>query len=122
MIPSGIQAGIGYVRVSTHHQDSALQTDALAQAGVERVFEDIGVSGATTVRPGLRDAMDYLREATDSRLDHCRLRQSGDMKDSHLLVARTMLDRNFTAWLRNLGRQRRIPASDLPFCSGAWSG
>ncbi len=55
-------AGIGYVRVSTHDQDAALQSDALAQAGVERFFEDIGVSGATTVRPGLDAALDHLRE------------------------------------------------------------
>ena len=55
-------AGIGYVRVSTHDQGAALQFDALAQAGVERIFEDIGVSGAATVRPGLDAALDHLRE------------------------------------------------------------
>jgi DNA invertase Pin-like site-specific DNA recombinase len=35
---------IGYARVSTAEQDTALQTDALLKAGCERVFEDT-VSG-----------------------------------------------------------------------------
>ena len=54
-------ADIGYVRVSTSDQGVALQADALRQAGVARIFEDIGVSGATTRRPGLEAALDYLR-------------------------------------------------------------
>ena len=37
---------IGYARVSTTDQDPALQLDALRDAGVKRVFEDRGVSGA----------------------------------------------------------------------------
>ena len=43
---------IGYARVSTAEQDTALQTDALRKAGCERVFEDTG-SGAQADRPGL---------------------------------------------------------------------
>ncbi|WP_444978956.1 recombinase family protein [Aeromonas caviae] len=31
---------MGYARVSTAEQDTALQTDALRNAGCERVFED----------------------------------------------------------------------------------
>ncbi|MGC8703757.1 MAG: recombinase family protein [Thiomonas sp.] len=31
---------IGYTRVSTAEQDTALQTDALGKAGSERIFED----------------------------------------------------------------------------------
>ena len=37
---------IGYMRVSTAEQDIALQRDALEKAGCERLFEDIGISGA----------------------------------------------------------------------------
>lgn len=52
---------IGYARVSTAEQDTALQTDALRKAGCERVFEDT-VSGAKAERPGLTAALAYLRD------------------------------------------------------------
>jgi DNA invertase Pin-like site-specific DNA recombinase len=52
---------VGYARVSTteHHLD--LQRDALTQAGCGRLF--IGTaSGAKAERPGLAQALNYLRE------------------------------------------------------------
>lgn len=54
-------ACIGYARVSTAGQDTALQMDALAKAGCARVFQDIGISGARADRPGLGEVMAYLR-------------------------------------------------------------
>lgn len=53
---------IGYVRVSTQDQNPALQFNTLQQAGCVRVFEDRGVSGAKTERPGLAAALSYVRE------------------------------------------------------------
>ena len=53
---------VGYARISTAEQSLALQLDALSAAGATRVFEDRGVSGAKAERPGLADAMAYLRE------------------------------------------------------------
>lgn len=51
---------IGYARVSTEDQVLDLQTDALHAAGCERVYDDV-VSGSTTSRPGLDQALDMLR-------------------------------------------------------------
>ncbi|WP_456316125.1 recombinase family protein [Roseomonas gilardii] len=54
-------AAVGYARVSTADQDSALQLDALLTAGCAKVFED-RASGAHTDRLGLRAALDYARD------------------------------------------------------------
>ena len=51
---------IGYARVSTDDQTLDLQLDALKSAGCEPVFRDTA-SGARDDRPGLRDALAYLR-------------------------------------------------------------
>src|SRR5260221_5896798 len=51
---------IGYARVSTQDQTLDLQTDALKQAGCEKLFTDM-TSGAKSERPGLQDAMNQLR-------------------------------------------------------------
>ncbi len=51
---------IGYARVSTFEQTLALQQDALATASCERVFTDT-ISGAKSERPGLTEALDFLR-------------------------------------------------------------
>jgi DNA invertase Pin-like site-specific DNA recombinase len=52
---------IGYARVSTLEQDVALQLDALHDAGCDRIFED-RASGAKTDRPGLAQALAFVRE------------------------------------------------------------
>lgn len=54
-------ANVGYARVSTVDQNPALQLDALTAAGCAKIFED-RASGARTDRPGLRSALDYVRE------------------------------------------------------------
>ena len=52
---------VGYVRVSTVDQHLYMQKDALKSAGCEEIFEDIA-SGAKTARPGLEEALAYVRE------------------------------------------------------------
>jgi DNA invertase Pin-like site-specific DNA recombinase len=52
---------IGYARISTSEQSTDLQRDALLAAGCIRIFSD-EMSGARADRPGLRQALDYVRE------------------------------------------------------------
>jgi DNA invertase Pin-like site-specific DNA recombinase len=52
---------IGYARVSTLEQDIALQVDALKKAGCDNIFDDTA-SGAITQRPGLTEAISYVRK------------------------------------------------------------
>ncbi len=55
-------ASLGYVRVSTREQHADLQQNALAAAGVTKIFADIGVSGSKTERPELDRLLDQVRE------------------------------------------------------------
>jgi DNA invertase Pin-like site-specific DNA recombinase len=52
---------IGYMRVSTNDQRTDLQEDALKKEGCDQLFSDIA-SGAKTDRPGLEEALSYLRK------------------------------------------------------------
>ena len=50
---------VGYARVSTDDQTTALQLDALRAAGCEAIHED-SISGTTRSRPGLDRALAYV--------------------------------------------------------------
>lgn len=52
---------IGYARVSTQEQTFDLQKDALTKAGCEQIFDDT-MSGAKAERPGLQEALSFMRE------------------------------------------------------------
>ena len=52
---------VGYARCSTGDQSLDLQLDALSRANCDVIFEDHGVSGAATERPGLSQAFDVLK-------------------------------------------------------------
>ncbi|MEZ5508098.1 MAG: recombinase family protein [Gammaproteobacteria bacterium] len=52
---------VGYARVSTTDQDTAMQTDALRKAGCERIYEE-SKSGKSKDRPELNRCLDVLRE------------------------------------------------------------
>lgn len=51
---------IGYARVSTEEQNLDLQIAALERAGCERIYQDRGISGASTNREGLSQALAAL--------------------------------------------------------------
>lgn len=51
---------LGYARVSTSDQTTALQLDALEAANVDALYVDHGVSGATTSRPKLDQCLAAL--------------------------------------------------------------
>lgn len=53
---------IGYARISTEEQNLDLQHGALTAVGCEKLFEDHGVSGSATDRPGLAAALSALSE------------------------------------------------------------
>ncbi len=64
----------GYVRVSTKDQDTGSQRHKLDAAGIhdEAIFEDIGVSGSKSSRPGLNQLLPILQpgdEVVVFRLD-----------------------------------------------------
>src|SRR5437016_7270284 len=52
---------IGYARVSTQDQTLNLQKDALENIGCSKIFTDT-ISGSTTERKGLDEALAYVRE------------------------------------------------------------
>jgi DNA invertase Pin-like site-specific DNA recombinase len=52
---------VGYARVSTRHQNLDLQINALKKVGCDKIYEDT-ISGTTSQRPGLDQALDTLRD------------------------------------------------------------
>lgn len=52
---------IGYIRVSTEHQETARQQEIMCDYQVDRIFSE-RLSGANADRPQLRAMLDYVRE------------------------------------------------------------
>ena len=52
---------IGYIRVSTQHQETARQQEIMRNYQVDRIFSE-KLSGANTDRPQLKAMLDYVRE------------------------------------------------------------
>ena len=52
---------IGYIRVSTEHQETARQQEIMCDYQVDRIFSE-KLSGASTDRPQLKAMLDYVRE------------------------------------------------------------
>ncbi len=52
---------IGYIRVSTEHQETARQQEIMCGYQVDRIFSE-KLSGANKDHPQLKDMLDYVRE------------------------------------------------------------
>ena len=52
---------IGYIRVSTEHQETARQQEIMDSYLVDRIFSE-KLSGANTDRPQFKAMLDYVRE------------------------------------------------------------
>ena len=52
---------IGYIRVSTEHQETARQQEIMGDYQVDRIFSE-KISGANADRPQLRAMLEYVRE------------------------------------------------------------
>ena len=52
---------IGYIRVSTEHQETARQQEIMCDYQVDRIFSE-KISGANADRPQLRAMLDYVRD------------------------------------------------------------
>lgn len=52
---------IGYIRVSTEHQETARQQEIMCDYQVDRIFSE-KISGANKDRPQLHAMLDYVRE------------------------------------------------------------
>lgn len=52
---------IGYIRVSTEHQETARQQEIMTDYQVDRIFSE-KLSGANTDRPQFHAMLDYVRE------------------------------------------------------------
>src|SRR5438552_18405425 len=79
---------IGYARVSTSDQTVNPQTDALEKIGCAKIFTDV-ISGASTERKGLDEALSYVREG--DTLVVCRLDRLGRSL-KHLIETITKLN------------------------------
>lgn len=52
---------IGYIRVSTEHQETARQQEIMGNYKIDRIFSE-KISGANAERPQLKAMLDYVRE------------------------------------------------------------
>ena len=100
---------IGYTRVSTRDQDTALQDAAMAKAGVDRIYTDHGVSGTLASRPELDKALDRL-DRSDTFVVW-KLDRLGRNTRNVLEVIERLIDRGVT--FRSLTEQIDLSAGPM---------
>ena len=82
---------VGYARVSSTGQSLEVQLDALREAGCEKIFSEKRSGTSTTGRDALAEALDFVRDSSDTlivtRLDRLA-RSAGDL---HNIIAQLSL-------------------------------
>ena len=101
---------VGYARVSTTGQSLDVQLQQLAEAGVQKVFQE-KASGAAKDRPQLAAALDFVREG--DHLVVCRLDRIA-RSTQHLLEIVDSLERKRVAFkVLNLDLDTTTPTGKL---------
>ena len=84
---------IGYIRVSTEHQETARQQEIMDSYQVDRIFSE-KVSGANADRPQLRAMLDYVREGDTLYIES--ISRLGRSTKDLLSIIETLTDKGVT--------------------------
>lgn len=84
---------IGYIRVSTEHQEAARQQEIMCDYQVDRIFSE-KLSGVTTDRPQLKAMLDYVREGDTLYVES--IRRLGRSTRDLLNIIDTLTDKGVT--------------------------
>ena len=103
---------VGYARVSTQDQNLELQQDALKVAEYGRIFED-KVSGAKAARPGLTEALAFIRSG--DTLVIWKLSRRGRSLKQLIETAQTREDKGIELQSPNESLDTRTPTGKLLF-------
>lgn len=85
---------IGYIRVSTEHQETARQQEIMSRYQVDRIFSE-KLSGASTDRPQLKAMLDYVLREGDTLYVESISRLGRSAKDL-LNIIDTLTDKSVT--------------------------
>ena len=84
---------IGYIRVSTEHQETARQQEIMSNYKVDRIFSE-KLSGANADRPQLRAMLDYVRDGDTLYVES--ISRLGRSTKDLLNIIDTLTDKNVT--------------------------
>ena len=84
---------IGYIRVSTEHQETARQQEIMCDYQVDRIFSE-KISGANKDRPQLKAMLDYVREGDTLYIES--ISRLGRSTKDLLNIIDTLTDKNVT--------------------------
>lgn len=102
---------VGYARVSTAGQDLDRQLTELSAAGCSKTFTDHGVSGSKMSRPGLDEALGYLRPGDTLVVQE--LSRLGRDAVGVVQLARELEDRGVGLRILGLGLDTSTPSGRL---------